>query len=148
MLTTRTGMSIPCPGRASMCPGRRIFLPVIHEEARPFTGDVHVDAVLRAFILPPESDPDAFYHTINSMASEADRFFALLSAVSIRLFDQLTYRLPAISSCGIIPLLTRYPSFCRCSVNVVLLRKKKGLLTHPRLWYSSPPVPRILRWNT
>ena len=98
-------MSIPCP-RSRQYVSRPPDFPACYTRRGPaFTGDVHVDAVLRAFILPPESDPDAFYHTINSMASEAHRFFALLSAVSIRLFDQLTvpgylrYHHAALSLC-------------------------------------------------
>ena len=97
-------MSIPCP-RSRQYVSRPPDFPACYTRRGPaFTGDVHVDAVLRAFILPPESDPDAFYHTINSMASEAHRFFALLSAVSIRLFDQLTVPV----TCDII--MRHYPS--------------------------------------
>jgi SAM-dependent methyltransferase len=54
------------------------------------TGNPEKDAVLRSFILPPEPDPDEFYTRVNSMASEAYRFFALASAVSIGMFDHLT----------------------------------------------------------
>lgn len=59
------------------------------------TGDCRVDAVLRSFILPPGPDPDAFYTRVNRMASDAHRFFALMGAVSIRLFDHLAVPLTA-----------------------------------------------------
>lgn len=83
-------MCIPCQ-RSLQYMSRPADLSVYRGKKGSFlTGNPDEDAVRRSFILPPEPDPDEFYTKINSMASEAYRFFALASAASIGLFDHLT----------------------------------------------------------
>lgn len=64
---------------------------VYHErKGMSLTGTCQDDAMLRSFLLPPEAEPDEFYHRVNSMATDACKFFALMSAAGIRIFDHLT----------------------------------------------------------
>ncbi len=83
-------MSIPCQESLRYL-NRPADLSAYHGRTGTFlTGNPHEDAILRSFILPPEPGPDEFFAKVNCMASEACKFFALTSAVSIGLFDHLT----------------------------------------------------------
>jgi hypothetical protein len=83
-------MSIPCH-ESLRYTSHPPDLSAYRERRGPFlTGDCRGDAAIRFFILPPEPDPDAFYNRVNCMASEANKFFALLAAVNLHLFDHLT----------------------------------------------------------
>ncbi|MFA5331611.1 MAG: methyltransferase [Methanoregula sp.] len=102
--------------------------PSLYHERKctTLTGTCQEDAVLKSFLLPPEAEPDVFYRQVNSMATEACKFFALMSATGIRIFDHLTVPVTCEAVAEKFPKSDQIPELLAVLCECGFVRKDNG----------------------
>ncbi|MDD1702197.1 MAG: hypothetical protein LUQ31_04375 [Methanoregula sp.] len=126
-------MTIPCPSSVRYL-SRPPDPSAYHgRSGASLTGTCQEDAILRSFILPPEADPDEFYGRVNTMASEAYKFIAMLSAVRIHIFDYLETPVTSETVARNYPRSDQIPELLRVLCDCGFVREEDGTFVNTPL---------------